>query len=274
MVTGASGFIGRAVCAELMRRGVDVLAVSRQPAVNIPGARMVFTRDYCDLERSPADVCIHLAGGNVVPDGPNGEQVFSDETAALTRSVLKKDFRRIVYASTALVYEDSDALPKCEADITRPRSAYGRGKLAVESAFLGEGHVVARIANVYGHGMATFNVLSHILSQIKGEGEIRLRNGTPVRDFIHVDDVGRALVELAIGEHQGIFNVGTGIGTSITALVELVKAIAGQSRRTVVFEAMNSRPSYLVLNPARMAVVFGWKPQITLANGIRTILAT
>ena len=120
MVTGASGFIGRAVCAELMRRGVDVLAVSRQPAVNIPGARMVFTRDYCDLERSPADVCIHLAGGNVVPDGPNGEQVFSDETAALTRSVLKKDFRRIVYASTALVYEDSDALPKCEADITAP----------------------------------------------------------------------------------------------------------------------------------------------------------
>lgn len=274
LVTGGSGFIGRAVCAELVRRGVEVVAASRDPSLRIVGVRTLLTRDYCDFDRGNCTVCIHLAGRNVVPEGPGGEQTFIDETMALTRGTLDKGFRRIVYASTALVYDDRYFRPRVETDDVHPRSAYGRGKSMAEQVFLREGHVVARIANVYGIRMAKFNVLSHIISQLKGAAQIRLRNGTPVRDFIHVEDVGRAIADLAFGHELGIYNIGTGVGTSIAALVELVTATARETGRSVAFDVTDPIPSILVLDSTRIATVFNWKPQIALISGVGGLLAS
>jgi UDP-4-keto-D-QuiNAc 4-reductase len=141
LVTGAAGFIGRALCDRLAKCGHAVLGASRGPAEAIPG---------CELrplgEIGPhTDWSEHLAGVDIVVHLANRAHsrarngVRSDEVeaaAALARAAAKAEVRRLVYMSSVRAMGDTTALgaPFRSADIPRPQEVYGRRKLAIERA--------------------------------------------------------------------------------------------------------------------------------------------
>jgi UDP-glucose 4-epimerase len=272
VVTGASGFIGRRVLRLLRKHSqVDLIPVTRQQIPN-----------WCcitDYAQSPlGDVLIHLAEnsdrGQVADLGTPYEESISKSLSAL----LAKSYQRIVYASSAVLYGDADTRAHLTMDPVSLSDAYTRVKYQSEVAILNSpGGIVARLANVYGSGMSENNVMSAILHQIPGSGVLSVMDAEPVRDFISADDVAKGIVSLALrdskaGNTGGLYNLGTGIGTSIGVLARMALEIAGQSDRRVGTQTVTSKQSSLVLDYSQTTHDCGWEPKTTLHQGLKELL--
>jgi UDP-glucose 4-epimerase len=270
-VLGAGGFIGRHVVAELVRRGRAVVAITdaQPPATHAPHARWLqLDLDESQLDPHGATTCIHLAEPSALADAAAPER-----NVARARRVLAAPFERIVYVSSAVVYGDRETTPRREAAALAPEGTYACAKVAVERIVAADPRcAVARVANVYGHGMSPDNVLSDILHQVKSPDRIALRDLAPVRDYIHVTDVARALVELAGGSRGGVFNVGTGRGTSVAELAKIACTAAGIAERAVVATSPRDRTSVLVLDAERMRREVGWAPSVTVEQGVAELV--
>ena len=269
VVLGASGFFGRHVCTELVRRGQSVVAMTRsRPPASSPGVEWHEVTAYGGLDRLSADACVHLAEPNVVSGSGFARDNF-DRAAA----VLATPFRRIVYVSSAVVYGDEVATPRREDEPVDPTSEYGRSKLAIEQQMAAnERCVIARVANAYGPGMSPANVLSDILSQLASPGPLRLRDLDPVRDYVHVVDVARAIADLIACSMIGIVNIGTGIGTSVGTLARLATTLAGQPSRDLVGAQATGRASTLVVAIDRAQRELHWQPAVPLIEGVSELI--
>jgi UDP-glucose 4-epimerase len=267
VVTGASGFIGGYVCRELLGRGVDVIAVGHRRLPNVPGADCVLFDDLPGGLAESHGTCIHLAGENLAKFGSGEVSQRLKESLELNRQILTRGFKRIVFSSSAAVYGDFSPKPHSEIDPVNPLTPYAKVKVASESYFTG-GHVVARLCNVYGLNMAASNVVSRVLEQARGEGALRLHNQRPIRDFVHVTDAARALADLALADCSGIFNIGSGGGTRISELVQIILELAGDSGRAVVEEYPSTKESTLILNVDKMRATLGWKARVSLREGL------
>ena len=270
-VIGASGFIGRVVCAELVRSGAVVHAVGRARDAHIQGVHWIHVDNYEELTLPSGGICLHLAGRNKFrsTDDAAFEQ---DRALALTEKLAHHEFSQVVFASTALVYGDHVSTPHLETDAVFPRSAYAKTKLKAEEIMFECGRTIARIANVYGNGMAESNVFSRILREMDEPDRIRVRDLNAVRDFIEVRDVACGLMTLAMGGQPGIFNIGSGIGVSIRQLIDCFAEEAGESTREIVAEVSDSPESVLVVDPGKMQAAFGWRAEIPLREGIRDLV--
>lgn len=256
VVTGASGFIGKAVCGKLELAGAEVLRV---PSSEVPRWASM-----------PDAVCVHLAANNDVAQLESRYELRRDEAAALARQLLEKGFQRIVFASSALVYGDAEETPRTEDSPLKPTTAYGRLKGELEGLF-GPNAACARISNVYGPGMSSKNVFSDILRQLRAGGLVKVRNLTSVRDYIHVDDVADALTALALGAEAGAFNVSTGRGVGVRELVSLAARAHGKENVRVEAAEELSAASHLVLDPGRLAAACGWRARIRLEEGVAAL---
>lgn len=267
VVTGASGFLGRAVVAALRRRPrVTVQPVSRQ---SLPDGIRVHR--YSDAPG--ADVLIHLAEESDRSKVAILDVDYADEVAATADALLDGRYQRVVYASSAVLYGDRFAHAHTPEDGVYIEDAYTRIKRRSELAVLDSAAgVVARVANVYGQGMSSSNVMSRILAQIPGSGALSVRDTTPVRDFVWIDDAAEAFAALATGSGPaGVFNVGTGIGTSIGTLARVALDVAGESHREIRATAP-ANPSTIVLDGARTTQAYGWHPHLQVREGLSLLM--
>jgi UDP-glucose 4-epimerase len=251
VVTGATGFIGTALSGALARAGIEQRALS----ADANGAVLLHLGETADAGSAERDGDPYVAA-----------------QVALARQLADKGFSRIVYASSALVYGDGAPHPRRPDEPPQPGGIYARAKLAVEEVVIGLGGTVLRLANVYGPGMARNNVMSDLLRQVPGTGPVVLRDASPVRDFVWVDDVAAAFMAAAAKLTPGVFNVGTGIATSAGELAALVLRLAGQSARGVQSANSAASRSTLVLDPAATEKSFGWRAKVPLAEGISRLL--
>jgi nucleoside-diphosphate-sugar epimerase len=120
--------------------------------------------------------------------------------------------------------------------------------------------------------MAEANVLGTILKQLHKEGPVQIFDATPVRDFLWIEDAARGLADMVAGQTAGIFNVGSGAGVSILELATEVLRATGQSGRPVESTHPGNRFSELVLDITQTGAVFGWRPAVTLVEGIATLV--
>jgi UDP-glucose 4-epimerase len=228
VVTGASGFIGGAICARLRRHGFDVVGLHRQPHA---AAGEVSVTDYA---QSPGgDVLIHLAEvgdrGKVARLGPK----FVTDVTERLRALLDGRYGHIVYASSSLVYAFAET-PRRVGDPVDRTEYYAQGKLACEAMALDAGGTVLRFSNVYGPEQAGETVINAIRAQLPGHGPIVLRDLSPVRDFLAVEDAAAAL-EMAVRRRQvETLNIGTGVGTSIGGLLKIMLELHGTPHREMI----------------------------------------
>jgi len=260
-VFGAFGFIGHHVALELARRGHTVRGFDRRSStpfdldVEIPAAQT-------------GDIAIHAAEPGVATDDGHAERCLGR-----LRHLIAAPFERIIYISSAVVYGDEAGTPRSEASPTNPRGPYALAKMTVEQEAMREQRcTTVRLANVYGSGMAMTNVLSDMLAQVPRPGPVELRDLAPVRDYIHVTDVARAVTALVENPQPGLFNIGTGRGYSVEQLARIVNVAAGQPGRDIVATLPSARSSYLVLDPSKAQRELGWQSAVTVEAGLTELV--
>ncbi|UCV28971.1 NAD-dependent epimerase/dehydratase family protein [Ferribacterium limneticum] len=266
VVTGASGFLGSVIARSLTYAGVSTLRVSRQ---DIPGFLQV--AKYAD---SPlGDVLIHLAEINNRSRVNQLSVEYEHEASSTLHALLKKGYGKVIYASSSVIYGDGLCTPHIESEPVSAIDTYTRVKLASEQSVLSCGGVVVRLANIYGPSMATVNVLSHIFGQLDQNGPIKLQDTSPVRDFIWVEDAAEVIIKMATQQAQGVFNVGTGVGTSIGELARMLLEEAKQSQRQIVSTQPAAKPSCIVLDITKTKQYLYWQPSVLLNEGLRRLVS-
>lgn len=271
VVTGATGFVGQHVVG-LLRKipNVVVIPVSRSQLHGV-----VTVNDYCDTPKG--DILIHLAEES---DASHAELLgftYERKSAETVNALLKKGFRQILYASSAMLYGDDNSEMHSTDDPVYPnKNTYLRVKRSAEEAVLSAGGIVARLSNLYGFGMSDKNVFSAILKQVPSDGPVKVMDTSPVRDFLWVDDAAKGLITLAMDtntRYDRLYNLGTGKGTSIGVLARKILELAGQDDRKVISMCSKGKISVLVLDCDRTLKDYGWQADTTLETGIRKLLA-
>ena len=294
LVTGASGFIGTPLTGLAFDGGNEVLGMDMvPPREGRVGHQTTDIRDEAAVRRVMSDfrpeTVVHLAALHYIPycnDHP-------DETVATnvagTRNVLlasqESGVRRVVFASTAAVYRPSDEAHGEEAEVC-PIDIYGLTKAFGEDLAKGLSSrdvevVTARIFNVYGPGDPNPHVIPEIIDQLRPQlrnrsdsAQLSLGNLSPARDYVHVSDVAKALyVLLQTSSTSNIFNIGSGIATSVLNLVEVFQELLGVPLEIEQSEG-RIRPldrPHLRADAARLRAE-GWLPTTDLRSGLRALL--
>jgi UDP-glucose 4-epimerase len=284
IVTGGAGFIGSHVVEALVARGDEVLVLddlSRGKRENVPeGARLEVVDVREPLEFPDADVCFHLAAQVDVRVGVERPDFDAEVNVIGTIRVLEAARRanaQVVFASSGgAIYGECDG-PVGEDAPLQPLSPYGVSKLAGEE-YLGAynrlydaGHVSLRYANVYGprqdpHGEA--GVVAIFVGRLAaGERPRIFGDGRQTRDYVYAGDVARATLA-AVGK-RGVFNVGTGVETSVLELYELCRRVAGSDLEAEHADARLGELQRSVLDGSRAERELGWRAEVGLEEGLR-----
>lgn len=234
-VTGASGFIGRAVLADLSRRGIDAVACSRSiiGAHTGAGHRAV----ALDLHDAPADAyerlgrpetVIHLAWSGL-PNYRSLQHVDSELPAQyrFLSGLVESGLQSLVVAGTCFEYGMQSG-PLGEDLPTRPENPYGFAKDALrrELEFLKASRQFAltwaRLFYLYGEGQAETSLLPQLRHAVeRGEKVFNMSGGEQLRDYLAVEEAARLLVSLALaGCDAGAVNICSGRPVSVRRLVE------------------------------------------------------
>lgn len=259
VVTGAGGFIGRHVVAELERREVGV----------VPVLRRWKDIDEIRAQSEGATSCIHLGWYARPADylsSVEGNARSLSSTAELVQALADLGCEHLLVAGSAAEYGESIE-PHREEEALAPSTIYGAAKALCGTQLLEvrpPPFPVAwgRLFNVIGPGEHPARILPTAITALRSRRDLDLSGGTQVRDYIDVRDAARALVELAAGRARGAINICTGVGTSLRSLLEEAADVVGGGRhlRFGRIEAAGLSASLLVGDPTKL-VKFGFRPR-------------
>jgi UDP-glucose 4-epimerase len=268
VVTGSTGFIGTALCKKLEeKKEYSIIKVTRSKK-DKDGFYQVNNYQNCPS----GDILIHLGEDpdrNKVNEAGN---FYQQKSTKVIKSILIKDYKKIIYCSSSVVYGDQGVEPYGENMPTYADDVYSTAKLENEKRVLNSGGIVVRLSNVIGNNKSKNNILSDIIKQLSEEGSLTIRNINPIRDFIWIEDAVDAIVSLLQKNTSGVFNIGSGIATSIDQLTKTVLNIAGQRDREVKSIITSSEYAYSVLNVEKIKKITGWKPKHTLFQSIKKMV--
>ncbi|MBL4907508.1 MAG: NAD(P)-dependent oxidoreductase [Sneathiella sp.] len=272
-VVGATGFLGSVLVRLLRSQGRSVIAVGRRQSENID----LRVSEYFDLEIEPGSDIVHLAEPNSVSQAEKRGQEYQENCEKICQALLNQPWRRFFYASSAVVYGDmGQELSSITTLTVQDPGAYQKSKLACEQIVVKKNGIVGRFSNLIGFGMSLDNVVSSILSQIDKMDTLRLWNGSPIRDFLWVEDAAHGIIAAldAVEKVDGsILNFGTGRGTSIENLVDIVLCAANIPDRKVIWKEKRKFHSFLVLNIEKTTSLLSWMPLTQLEDAVTQLLA-
>ena len=285
VVTGGAGFIGSHVVEALLARGGEVTVVddlSNGRRENVPdGARLVVADIREGLGESRPEVVFHLAAQvdvRVSVERPDHDASVNVLGTVAVLEAARAVGAQVVFSSTGgAIYGECDG-PAPESSERRPLAPYGVSKLAGEeylaayNRLYGTRHVSLRYGNVYGprqdpHGEA--GVVAIFLGALaRAEAPRIFGDGRQTRDYVYAGDVARASLAAA-GHDGGVFNVGTGIETSVVELYALCREVAGSALEAVEAPARLGELQRSVLDVGLAERELGWRPEVPLAEGLR-----
>jgi UDP-glucose 4-epimerase len=289
VVTGGAGFIGSHVVEALLARGDEVTVVddlSNGKRENVPaGAGFVEADIRSGLDAVFADarpgVCIHLAAQvdvRVSVERPEHDASVNVLGTIAVLEAARAHETQVVFSSTGgAIYGECDEPAREDAE-RRPLAPYGVSKLAGEeylaayNRLYGSRHVALRYGNVYGprqdpHGEA--GVVAIFFGKLAaGEPARIFGDGSQTRDYVYAGDVARATLAAA-GHEGGVFNVGTGVETSVVELYDLCRRVAASPVEAEEAPARLGELQRSVLDSSRAEQELGWRPEASLEDGLR-----
>jgi UDP-glucose 4-epimerase len=299
LVTGGAGYIGSIVAQQLLDGGHDVTVLddlSRGHRSAVPANAELIEAGLLDADATRAalktkafDGVLHFAALALVSESVAHPERYHRGNVVgalnLLDAMREAGVRRLVFSSTCAVYGEPDAVPMHEDLPTNPVNAYGNSKLAVdrmigdESRAHGLAAASLRYFNVAGasgplgedHEPET-HLIPLVLRAAAGVSDhVRVlgtdyptRDGTAVRDYIHVEDLGRAhllaLAALEPGRHA-IYNLGTGDGNTVREVVEAARRVTGREIPARDEGRRPGDPAALVAASDRIRAELGWEPR-------------
>lgn len=287
LVTGGTGFIGRALVEGLMARGHSVATLSRR-AEGLPSVKhhsLDVRSDEAIAVASDADGVVHLAGLSNASLSHRDPLLFNRVNALGTLAVLEGARRgggRVVFASSQRIYRPS-LQPIPEDGWIEPQDPYGYSKLCGESwvemysRFYQVSATVVRFFSVYGPGLVVSEGTSGVVGIFVGaalRGERLIVHRNQKRDLTYVSDVVQGII-LAIEKRPAApydcYNIATGVGTTMEELAEQVRRVTG-SRSAVVVEQQDGF-GHLVADISRARAELDYSPRIDLEQGLGRYVA-
>jgi len=294
LILGGNGFIGSHLAEGLVEKGYDVRVFdSFQTGManleTIKGKIEIIKGDFLNH----ADILLALKGmdyifhyiSTTVPATAVKDPIYDVQTNVigavrlLQLAVASKAKRVIFPSSGGTVYGEPTSLPVHETHALNPMDPYGISKLAIEKYLnyfnraYGLDYLILRYSNPYGerqspHGQQ--GVIPVFLNRIKmGERPVIYGDGSIERDYVYVGDAAEATITaLEKKTAHKIFNVGSGAGTSLNQLIELMSGVAGKKIEPVYAGDTAIRVQKIVLDVSRMRDEIGWKPSTSLQEGI------
>jgi len=289
LVTGGAGFIGSNLVDALVARGdevvvLDDLSTGRRDYVN--PAALFRPHDVREPFETDADLVFHLAAQADV--GTSMERPSFDAEVNVVGTVNALEAARaagahLVFSSTGGAIYGSVEEPAREDSALLPVSAYGLAKRSAEvyldgwNRIFDTHHVTLRFANVYGPRQSAAlegGVVAIFLERLTaGEPTTIFGDGTITRDFVHVDDVVRALL-LAAEQDGGVFNVGTGVETTVADLHTLCERAAGVEAPPSYGSERAGDALRSVLDTTKASADLGFTATVALADGIAATAAS
>lgn len=291
LVLGGCGFIGSHVVDRLLETGHTVRVVARRPeALRAPLADVDYRWADCrdaDVLSDALDGCdgvIHAFSATTPGSGDRNPQLDVEQNLVSALTLLdlmtKAQVRRLVYLSSGgMVYGRPEVVPTPETQPLRPLSSYGIVKVAVESYIgmyardRGLMPVIVRPSNTYGERQGSNGAdgaVSVLMRRaLTGDRFEVWGDGSVVRDYLHVSDLARLCLLAAESNVTGIFNAGSGRGSSLRTLIDLVAEVSGRSFPVSYSDARSLDVPQSILDVTAAKQTFGWVPEVSLKAGLR-----
>ena len=312
LVLGGAGYIGSHTVYELIDAGhevviVDNLVTGFREAVH-PEAKFyegdIRDKAFLDsvFEQEKIDGVIHFAASSQVGESMvKPLKYYSNNlcgTEVLLESMVEHGIDKIVFSSTAATYGEPESIPILETDRTHPTNCYGETKLAMEKMFHWSSkaydlrYVSLRYFNACGahpngkigeaHDPET-HLIPLILQVPSGKrADIKIfgddydtKDGTCVRDYIHVNDLAQAHIlameYLAKGGNSDVFNLGNGVGFTVKEVIDVARSVTNHSIPATIEARRAGDPSVLIASSDKAKTVLGWKPKY---DDLETIIST
>lgn len=299
LVTGGAGYIGSVVTEELLNDGHDVVVYDSlckgHPAAVDPRATFVNMGLQDDeglweaLKENQIQAVIHMAASSLVGESVEEPAAYYDNNVIsglrLLDAMSDCGVGKIVFSSTAAVYGEPEKQPIEETDPTNPTNPYGESKLAFERAL----HWYENAYNLRYASLRYFNAAgasrqfgeqhdpeTHLIPlvlqvangtraevQIFGD-DYPTRDGTCVRDYIHLIDLARAhiLALDILNERSAIYNLGCGgDGYTVKEVIDTAEQVTGREIATRTVQRRAGDPAVLIASSEKIKRELGWSPK-------------
>lgn len=302
-VTGANGFVGSWLTKALVKRGAKVIILIRD---EIPGSSLSYTgiynklggivkgtlTDYKTVERVfneyEIDTCFHLAAQAIVSAANRSPLSTFESNIKGTWNILEaarnaQTLERLIVASSDKAYGEHDKLPYTEEFCLHALHPYDASKACADiltRSYFNTYNlpvVVIRCANIYGGGDLNFSriIPDTIRSVLASKDPVIRSDGTPVRDYIYIEDVVDAYLSLAekLEKVNGeAFNFGTNLPISVLDLVNNMIKISGKTYLKPIIKGKGKTKGEIdrqYLSCEKALKILGWKPKYDLNKGLR-----
>jgi UDP-glucose 4-epimerase len=294
LILGGSGFIGSHLAEALLKKDYSVrvfgdFKTGMKNIESISGRIEIIKGDFqniSDLTLAVQDVdTIFHYISTTNPASSFDNPVYDIETNVI-RSVrmmeiaLKNDVKQIIFPSTGgTIYGDARTIPISEEDPVNPLNPYAISKLTIEKYLqyffnqYGMDYLVLRYSNPYGerqNPLGNQGVIPIFLHKIRhDEAPVIYGDGNSIRDYIYIEDAIDATIALLGKEScEKLFNIGSGTGTSLNQLIEIMSEVTGKPVYPVYKQDAGRYIRNVVLDISKIQKCTGWHPKTDIVEGI------
>jgi UDP-glucose 4-epimerase len=294
VVTGGAGFIGSRIVKSLLKNNnsvtvIDNLRTGKMKNLQEVQDKIEFVkadiRNYEEMEKNITDFdgIFHEAALTLVQESFTKQNEYNEVNVIGTENIFKiaqEKNIKVVFASSSSVYGDVGKIPIKESFPKNPINPYGITKLKDE--MLAEKYskmnldvIGLRYFNVYGVGQtgSYAGVITKFVNRLKEKKSPQIYgDGEQIRDFIFVDDIAEANITAMKSEvNKGFFNIGTGIGTTIKNLADILIKISGEEITSIHLDTLDGDIKNSQADTSLTEKILEWKFQRRLMDGLQRI---
>jgi len=285
LVTGGTGFIGSHLVDALVKKGHQVIVVSRKKNQNRQKGVKFYQASVCSpkieliLKKERPDIILHLAA--TLPTKDITALVKTNVMGSLNmlEMVRKYKIKKFIFASSAAVYGHTRTSVIPENQPTNPLSVYGLSKLTIEKLIkiyynlYKIPYIIIRYGNIYGPkqkpfrpGSAIVNFIYKILHnqipEINGDGK-------QLRDYIYIDDLINASLKMIRTKKIGTYNIGSGVGISLNDIISKINKILNKNIKPKYNLSIESGVKKSILDIKKIKKDMNWQPKVNIDIGLR-----